>query len=303
MTNLGETKRFLGVDIERNGAKKRIRILQRTYINEVLHRYGMQDCKPMNTPLPHNIHLEPYTESETSSEDRLLYQSMLGSVMYAMLWTRPDLGYAVSLLGRFSANPGPEHWSCMKHGLRYLQGTKDMAIEYDGTAPFNFHGFSDSDWAEDRATRRSTSGNVFLMAKGAVSWASKRQATVALSSTEAEYMAAAFAAKELIWLRQLLLELERGFVDPEERNDLPATILYGDNQGSNSLTRNPEHYQRTKHIDVVYHFVQERVETNEINVIYIPSDDMTADALTKALPYVKHLQHTQNMGLVEREAD
>ena len=141
------------------------------------------------------------------------------------------------------------------------------------------------------------------MAKAAVSWASKRQATVALSSTEAEYMAAAFAAKELIWLRQLLLELERGFVDPEERNDLPATILYGDNQGSNSLTRNPEHYQRTKHIDVVYHFVQERVETNEINVIYIPSDDMTADALTKALPYVKHLQHTQNMGLVEREAE
>jgi hypothetical protein len=256
----------------------------------------------MNTPLPPNIHLEPYTE-ETNAEDRLLYQSMLGSIMYAMLWTRPDLGYAVSLLGRFSANPGPEHWNCMKHVLRYLQRTKNMVIEYNGNTPFNFHGFSDSDWAEDRATRRSTSGNVFLMAGGAISWASKRQATVAVSSTEAEYMAAAFAAKELIWLRQLLLELERQFIDPDERNDLPATILYGDNTGSNSLTRNPEHHQRTKHIDVIYHFIRERVESNEIDVIYIPTEEMTADLLTKALPYVNHQRHVQHMSLAEKERE
>jgi hypothetical protein len=189
----------------------------------------------------------------------------------------------------------------MKHVMRYLKGTKQMGIKYDGTVSFNFHGYSDSDWAEDRATRRSTSGNVFLMAGGAISWASKRQATVAVSSTEAEYMAAAFAAKELIWLRQLLFDLERQFIDPEEQNDLPATVLYGDNTGSNSLTRNPEHHQRTKHIDVIYHFIRERVESNEVNVIYIPTDEMTADIHTKSLPYEKHRRHVQWMGLIDSE--
>ena len=152
MTDLGETKRFLGVEITRDRAKRIIRISQERYINEVLLRFGMQDCKPMKTPLPQNPALTPYTEAEADPEDRLLYQSMLGSVMYAMLWTRPDLGYAVSLLGRFSANPGPSHWNAMKHLLRYLKHSKQIIVEYNGNQPFNFHGYSDSDWAEDQDT-------------------------------------------------------------------------------------------------------------------------------------------------------
>ena len=131
--------------------------------------------------------------------------------MYAMLWTRPDLAFTASLLGRFSANPGLSHWNCMKYVMRYLQHTKNIGIEYNGDIPFNFHGYSDSDLAEDKETRRSTSGNVFLITGGAISWASKRQVTVAASSTEAEYMAAAFAAKEAVWLRQLLRELEQHY--------------------------------------------------------------------------------------------
>ena len=299
MTDLGETKRFLGVDILRNREQKSIIISQKNYIEQILHRFGMHECKPMKTPLPPGLKLEAHTEAEATPEDRLLYQSMLGSIMYAMLWTRPDLGYAVSLLGRFSANPGSSHWNCMKHVLQYLKGTENVGIKYQGNTAFNFHGYSDSDWAEDRQTRRSTSGNVFMMAGGAISWASKRQATDAASSTEAEYIAAAFVAKEIIWLRTLLLDLEQQCVDPTERRNPPATLLYGDNTGSNSIARNPEHHQRTKHIDVVYHFILERVETKEINVKYISTADMTADILTKSLPYEKHCRHSEQMGLID----
>ena len=175
-------------------------------------------------------------------------------------------------LGRFSANPGPSYWNCMKHVMRHLQHTKNIGIEYNGDIPFNFHGYSDSDGAEDKGTRRSTSGNVFLIAGGAISWASKRQAT-------------------------LLRELEQHYIDPDERNALLAIALYGDNTGSNDLTRNPEHHQRTKHIDVIYHFTRERIESNEISVEYITRGDMTAGILTKSLAHVKHKHHMDWMGL------
>ena len=119
----------------------------------------------------------------------------------------------------------------MKQVMRYLCHTRSIGIEHNGSTQPNLHGYSDSDWAEDRETRRSTSGNVFLVAGGAVSWESKRQVTVTTTSTEAEFMAAAFAAKETVWLRQLLRDLERHYIDPDERNVLPATVMYGDNTG------------------------------------------------------------------------
>jgi len=300
MTDLGEMKRFLGIEITRDRKVRTIRLNQERYIDEVLQRFGMENCKPMKTPLPTRPNLEVYTE-DANPDDRLLYQSMLGSIMYAMLWTRPDLAYTVSLLGQFSANPGPEHWNCMKHVMRYLKGTKFMELQYGGSSDpcsLNFHGFTDSDFAGDQATRKSTSGHVFMMSGGAVSWASKRQSTVAASSTEAEYIATAFATKEAIWLRQLLREIEQHFIDPKEQSELPVTVLYGDNQGSISLTKNPENHQRTKHIDVQYHFTRARVESHEITVEYIPTADMTADILTKSLEWVKHERHLRGMGLV-----
>ena len=135
------------------------------------------------------------------------------------------------------------------------------------------------------------------MAGGAVSWESKRQVTVAASSTEAEFMAASFAAKETVWLRQLLHDLERHYIDPDERNVLLATVMYGDNTGSNDLTRNPKHHQRTKHIEVIYHFTREKIELNEISVEHVPTDNMPAEILTKSLSHVKHRHHMERMGL------
>ena len=150
MTDLGETKRFLVIEINRDRAKKIIRISQERYVDEVLYRFVMQDCKRMKTQHPQKPALESYTEAKAEAEDRLLYQCMLGSIMYAMLWTRPNLAFTVSLLGRFSANSGPNHWNCMKHVMQYPQHMKNIGIEYNGHTPFNFHGYSDSDWAEDR---------------------------------------------------------------------------------------------------------------------------------------------------------
>jgi hypothetical protein len=139
MTDLGEMKRFLGIDITRDRKARTIRLNQERYIDEVLQRYGMGNCKPMKTPLPAKPNLKAHTKDaagdlkahieDADPEDRLLYQSMLGSTMYAMLWTRPDLAYTVYLLGQFSANPGPDHWNCMKHVMRYL---KSVEPQYTG---------------------------------------------------------------------------------------------------------------------------------------------------------------------------
>jgi len=302
MTDLGEMKRFLGIEITRDRKARTIRLNQERYIDEVLQRFSMENCKPMKTPLPTRSNLEVYAK-DANPDDRLLYQSMLGSIMYAMLWTRPDLAYTISLLGQFSANPGPDHWNCMKHVMRYLKGSKSVELQYSGSLDsLNFHGFTDSEFAGDQVTRKSTSGHIFMMSGGAVSWASKRQSTVAASSTEAEYIATAFAAKEAIWLRQLLREVEQQFIDPKEQSKLPATMLYGDNQGSISLTKNPENHQRTKHIDVQYHFTRARVESHEIAVEYIPTADMTADILTKSLEWIKHERHMRGMGLVDQQS-
>jgi hypothetical protein len=149
-------------------------------------------------------------------------------------------------------------------------------------------GYSDSDWANDISMRKSISGYIFYLADGVISWSSKRQATVALSSTEAEYMAISHATREAIWLRTLLKEL--GY----SQN---TTTIFEDNQSSIAIAKNPIHHARTKHIDIQHHFIWEKVETGELELIYIPTEEMRADALTKPLPYPKFSKLVSLMGL------
>lgn len=216
------------------------------------------------------------------------YRELVGSLMHLSVTVRPDISFAVGALSRYLASPTMMHWQAAKGVLRYLSGTADYGITY-GPDPTDLLGYCDSDYAGDIDTRRSTSGYVFVMNGGAISWSSKRQQTVAASTTEAEYMAAGAAVKEGLWLRKLLLDLNIKCSD--------AVCIFGDNQSTLKLLRNPVTSARSKHIDVIHHFARERVLRKEVCFRYIPTDQMVADVLTKALPSVKHLFCCKGMGV------
>jgi hypothetical protein len=201
--------------------------------------------------------------------------------MYVMVGTRPDIAYALGMLSRYASDPRQRHLRMAKKLVSYLYQTREVfRLTYRrGTGLAKLEGYADADWGSDTGDRRSVTGYIFTINGTPISWSSKRQATIALSSTEAEYMAATQAAKEAIWLRRLLAELGQGPSEP--------TTVYEDNQSAIALAQNPVHHQRTKHIDIQYHFVRERVEAKDIKLEYISTADQLADLCTKALGRTK----------------
>lgn len=220
----------------------------------------------------------PTTPDAISEMKDTPYREAVGVLLYISLSTRPDISNAVTTVSRFNNNPGPQHWKAIKRILRYLQGTKSLGITFTRPDPLEapiIIGFADADYAGDSDTRRSTTGYVFKLANGPVSWTSKLQQSVALSTSEAEYMSAGAATQEALWLRSLLSELGYHQRDP--------TVLLEDNQGCIAMSLNSGNHKRTKHIDVRHHFIRDQVHANNIILKYLPTDKMTADILTKPL--------------------
>lgn len=218
--------------------------------------------------------------AQTEIDEGGLYGSLVGELNWIACNTRPDIAIAVSELGRHRAAPTKDHWNAARHLLRYLAGTRHLGITYGRPSTHErigseIIGFSDSDYASDPDTRRSRTGYVFILNGGAVSWQSKLQPTVAVSTTEAEYMASAFAAREAIWLGWLLREIWC-------KADKPIRLLV-DNAGAEALAKNPIVSDRSKHFDVQFHFIREKVEEGELLVEHIPTDKQAADGLTKPL--------------------
>ena len=295
MKDLGEAHWILGIEVTRDRVKRVVRMSQAKYLHEKLEEFGMADCKPVSTPMEENLKLtkemEPKNEEELEQMRRTPYRAAVGSLMHAMIATRPDICFAVGVVSRFMANPGMQHWMAVKRILRYLRGTANLCLELGGNGQqATLVGYSDADWGGDAESRRSVSGYVFSLGSGAVSWSSKRQATVALSSTEAEYMASTHAVKEALWLRSLLRDIECC--------DVGTTLeIKVDNQSSIALSKNPTQHARTKHIDIQHHFVREQVEEGNVKLEYCPSEDMVADVMTKALGRIKHQKFVGAMGL------
>ncbi|XP_056164317.1 secreted RxLR effector protein 161-like [Syzygium oleosum] len=212
---------------------------------------------------------------------RIPYASAVGSLMYAMVCTRPDIAQAVGVLSRYMSNPGREHWNAIKRVFKYLRGTLNFSLCFKGTGNgnmFDIVGHVDADWGGDIDSRRSTSGYVFTLFGAALSWMSRRQSVVALSSTEAEYMALTHAGKEAVWLRRLCLEL--GF-------EQGAIEVRCDNQWAIYLAKNPAFHSRTKHIDIQYHFIREKVEKKEVRLVKVDTVENSSDFLTKAVTGAK----------------
>jgi hypothetical protein len=293
MKDLGEVHWLLGIEVARRGDT--FQLSQRKYIADMLEAYGMTDARPVTTPAdPHTTltaDMSPQSDEERSAMASVPYRNAVGSIMYLMVGTRPDLAAAVSAVSRFMADPGQQHWTAVKRILRYLRGTADWTLTLGGAGggAVELSGYCDADWAGDLDTRRSTTGYAFSLGRGTVSWCSKRQPTVALSSTEAEYMSASQAAREALWLRRLMADLGFGPVG--------ATTIRCDNQGALALAKNPVHHQRTKHIDVQHHFIRELVEQGTVQLVYCATDDMVADVLTKPLPRDKHWRCCRALGL------
>jgi hypothetical protein len=274
MKDLGKLRFMLGMEIKRDRVNGIIEVSQSAYIARVLEKFGLADSKPVATPAE-GI-LSRLTAEDGGKVDRE-YMSLVGSLLYAAMVTRPDIAYAVQALGRHLNSSGPEHWVAAKRVLRYLKGTHDIGIKY-GRGDLELYGYCDADWAGDKDTRRSTTAYVFMMAGACVSWASKLQPTVAVSSAEAEYMAASAAVQEAIYMRRLLGDI--GYQQEQ------PTVIYEDNQGCIALSENPVEHKRTKHIDIRYHFTRERVESGDVVLEYVTTEDQLADLMTK--PLMKH---------------
>ena len=290
MTDLGEINAYLGMRIKRDRPHRLIEIDQSGYIRDVLERFGMQDANPHNTPLPAGAdeHLTKYTGQATAS-DITHYQSLIGSLLYVQIGTRPDIAFAVARLAQYAANPSPQHLRLAQYVLGYLVGTVDMRIVYDGANGDGLHGYTDSSLGDQADDRHSTSGYVFLLANGAISWSSRKQKTVTQNTTEAEYMAMTDASNQAQWYKSFLAEL--GY-------DVDSPIpLHGDNKGAIDLALNPITRRCSKHIAIKHHVIREYVETGIIALIRTPTLDMVADGFTKSLPRVLLEKHNLDMGL------
>ena len=287
--DLGEAGLFLGMAIERDRRQRTIKLHQERAVKDLLAKHGMQQVNARTVPLTPGTKLQKDQGEPLSAEQKHDYSSLVGSLNYLAVCTRPDIAFPVGVLARFLASPTADHMAAAKGVLRYLAGTTNHGLNYGAKlGDSSIIAYCDADHAGDLDKRRSTTGYTFMQNGGAVSWSSKRQETVALSTVEAEYMAAAAAAKEALWLRVLLAELS-----------LPhQTIqIYADNQGAMALTKNPIVSARSKHIDVRYHFVRERVAQGQVAFTYISTSEMIADSLTKALSGDKHSFCKLGMGV------
>ena len=246
----------------------------------------MTNGRPVSTPIDPNVKLVKLAEAKSNVKE---YQSALGALMYAMLATRPDIAFAVRMLSKHAATPGQEHMTALKRVYRYLRGTSDAHLIFRGDAKNELLGYVDADWAADINDRRSVTGYIFILAGAAISWLLKKQSSVALSSTKAEYMAATAATKEAVWLRKLFDELATISSCP--------TMLLIDNQSAKALAKNAMFHDRTKHIAIRHHFIREKLDSGEIAVDYVLTSDQTADILTKGLTREKHVRFSVGMGI------
>lgn len=286
MKDLGEAKLCLGLEITRDRPNRRLHLTQSKYIVGILERFGMEDSKPVATPMEGTFSYEDRVELDCSGKQEGImtnvpYREAIGSLMYLMIGTRPDLAFCVGKLSQFCEAPKERHWVAVKRVLRYVSGTRTHGILFDGSKSIEAHGFSDSDWAGDVSDRKSVSGYAFLMAGGVVSWSSRKQTVVATSSCEAEYIAMSVACKESLWLERIVRCM------PPNAHKKRGMVVFSDSQSGIKLSQNESINRRNKHIDVTFHFVRDVVARGDVELCYKPTSEMTADLMTKPLGRVK----------------
>lgn len=302
ITDLGPAQLFLGIEIERNRERKEISIRHERFIRTILRRFDLTNSHPVLCPLDTNVRLDQI-DCVDKNTDVKEYLSLVGSLMYAAIGTRPDISYAVTSLSKFNSNPLLMHRTAAIRVLRYLKGTAKLTLRYGPhalTSPTVFphenhptpvidhsilHGYSDADHATDRRDRKSISGNVFICS-GPISWQAKTQSVVALSTLESEYIAASDATRDALWLSRALKELHNCLkIRPNEHYTVPIGC---DNEGALKLIRTGVIRSRTRHIGVKFHHVVDEQKKGSVSFYHISTDQNPADLMTKALHAPRH---------------
>jgi hypothetical protein len=288
---------FVGLHIRKN--ELNACIYQQRYTEAVVKKYEDYIKRESSTPMGSNLDLRRMDEEIT----RKPYREVVGALLYLSNGTGPDIAYAVGMLSRYMEKAEEKHWEAAMKVISYLKGTAKVGIEYSlqsGTNLFEgelklsglkLEAYVDSDWGTDKDGRKSITGYVVKMLGGPIAWRSRKQKSVALSSMEAEYMALADAIKEVMYIRSLLHELSIDIDEP--------TTIWEDNNACLELTRNPEHHERAKHIDIRYHFIRDVINKGEMEVKRVDTKDQVADGLTKSLNTKRFMELRMKMGLKE----
>jgi len=291
VTDLSELHWMLGIEVRRDCAGGTVHLSQCSYIDSILRRYSFNDVKPVSTPFDTQVRLTleqaPADAAEFTVMHDVPYREAVGVLNWAALATCPDIAFAVATVARFSANPGMAHWTAVKQIFRYVTGTRNLWLTY-GKTHRTLVGYADADGSMTKDCRAIT-GYAFLIDGRAMSWSSKKQEIVSLSAMESEYVVATHGMKEALWLCNLLAEAFEPIMD--------MTTLFSDNQSAIALTWDHQFHLHTKHIDVRYHFIHWVVENGALRLVYCPTADMVADALTKALPSLKVKHFAKCLGL------
>jgi histone deacetylase 1/2 len=285
--DLGDLHYFLGIEVKK--IQNRLLLRQEKYAMDILDKVGMRDCKPSPTPLSSSNSLSLVSGELLGPEDSTKYRSIVGALQYLTL-TRPDIAFSVNKVCQFLHAPTTVHWTAVKRILRYVRDTVGIGITFQPSSSTFLSAFSDADWTGCIDDRRSTGGFAIFIGPNLVSWSARKQATVSRSSTEAEYKALANATAEMIWVEALLRELG---VRLREK-----PCLWCDNLGATYLSANPIFHARTKHIEIDFHFVRERVAENRLAIKFVSSKDQVVDGFTKALPVRGLLEFRRNLNLL-----
>jgi len=285
MTNLEKMRYFLGIEVLQN--TNGIFVCQQKYAQEVLIRFNMVECNPVKNPIVPGMKLSR-TDTRPKA-DATLYKQAVGSLMY-LTATRPDLMYVVSLISRFMENPSESHWNAVKRILRYIKGTIELGMLYKRGEDITLVAYTDSDYAGDVDDRKSTSGFVFSLGTGAVSWSSKKQPIVTLSTTEPEYIVAASCACQCIWIMRILETI--GFKGQKH------ILILCDSNSAIKLSENSIFHGRSKHIDGRFHFLKDLVKEGKIKLSHYNTQNQIADIMTKSLKLEQFMKIRRMSGMI-----
>lgn len=284
MSELGKLTYYLGIEVRQH--EDGITLKQERYAAKILGETGMEGCNAVQTPMDAGLKLSK--AQEEAGIDEKEYRRIIGCLRY-LLHTRPDLSYCVGVLSRYMQEPKESHGVALKQILRYLRGTLTLGLSFTRGDKRKLVGYSDSSHNVDEDDRRSTTGHVFYLERCPITWCTQKQDTVALSSCEAEFMAATEASKQAIWLQELLGEVTE--------NSCEKVTLLIDNKSAISLAKNPVFHGRSKHINKKYHFIRECVENEQIEVEHVPESEQRADILTKALGRIRFKEMRDLLGV------
>ncbi|KAJ7541297.1 hypothetical protein O6H91_10G052900 [Diphasiastrum complanatum] len=286
MSDSGLMHYCLGIEVWQK--EDNVILMQSKSARDLLYKFNMQDCKSLSTPMEANTKLSAFDEAK--KVDAYLYRQLVGSLIY-LTHTRPDIPYVVGMVSQFMQEPSQTHWKAAKRILRYVRGMLNFGLKYDQYEALMLVGYTNADWPGNIDDRRSTNAHTFSYGTAATSWSSKKQPTVALSSTEAEYCALSNATQEVIWLQRLLTDLGKSQVD--------ATTVYCDNKSCIHLAKNPILHAQTKHIEIHHHSVREKIIDGTIDLVFCKYENQVIDIFTKSLGKCKFENFHSLLGIEE----